>query len=162
MKEIKLTQGKVALVDDEDFEYLNQWKWCAGEHGKTFYVRRNGYINGKRRTIQMHWLIMGDMEGKEIDHKDGNGLNNQRDNLRFGTHRQNGMNCRKRGSKSKYKGVYIQFVDGKCPIIGAGIKLNGKSVYIGRFKTEEEAARKYDEIALKEFGEFANINFKTK
>jgi hypothetical protein len=93
MKEIKLTQGQVALVDDEDFEKINQFKWFAAKKGKTFYATRNITVNGKRKSALMHWYIM---DGKSIDHIDRNGCNNCRNNLRFCTHQENQMNNRKR------------------------------------------------------------------
>jgi len=137
MKEIKLTQGKVALVDDEDFEYLNQYKWYASQG----YAKRRG-------NIMIHQQL-GFYEG---DHLDGNGLNNQKYNLRFCTSAQNNMNRQKRNNcKSKYKGVSRQ---------KHGIKwiayINGK--YIGSYDIEEQAALAYNHKAKELFGEFARLN----
>src|SRR5690348_11276017 len=105
MKKIKLTQGKYALVDDADFEYLNQWKWQAKKCSDTlFYAHRTQRYGlrseNKKHHFKMHKLILKSPKGFEIDHEDGNGLNNQRKNLRICTHSQNGMN-----KKLKSKGV---------------------------------------------------------
>ena len=93
MKEIVLTQGKVALVDDEDHEYLNQFKWCAANNGGTFYAIRKACYDGKWITERMHRVLFDIPPGKEIDHIDHNGLNNQRSNLRIVTRQQNKFNA---------------------------------------------------------------------
>lgn len=156
MKEIQLTQGKVALVDDEDYDYLMQWKWCAHKVYNTYYASRK-YTKSKNplEGSCMHWRIMN---GKMIDHIDGNGLNNQKSNLRFCTNSQNQMNMRSNiNSTSKYKGVCWKTRD---KIWVAQIKLNQKVKHIGSFKNEEDAARAYDAKAKELFGEFARLNFK--
>jgi hypothetical protein len=151
MKEIKLTQNKVALIDDEDYEYLNQFKWYANKVRNTFYAKR-----GRNKTAQqMHRIIMNPPTNMQIDHKDHNGLNNQKFNLRLCTNSQNRMNSIPYG-KSKYLGVSI--FRGKIP--RAQIKVNNKIIYLGQFKTEEAAAREYDEMAKIYHKEFANLNFK--
>lgn len=91
MKLIPLTQGKFALVDDEYYEYLHQWKWCAHRQKHTFYAVRNIVSNGKKKTHAMHRELLNSGI-LYIDHKDGNGLNNQRDNLRIASRGQNAMN----------------------------------------------------------------------
>ena len=159
MKEIKLTQGKVALVDDEDYEYLNQWKWCVTrDHKDNLYAKRSTYINKKKGSLSMHRLIMNTPEEKQVDHIDHNGLNNQKSNLRNCTHTQNCWNKIPCG-KSKYLGVTIYNQKGKYYIKSA-IRIDKKSIHIGQFKTEEEAALAYDNKAKEIFGEFANLNFK--
>jgi len=150
MKEIQLTQGKVALVDDEDFEYLSQWKWYAYKSNSTFYVERE-YIG---KAIKMHRLLMNTPNGMLVDHIDHNGLNNQKSNLRNCTHGQNMQNRRPYG-KSKYKGVI--FSQNR---FRAQITLGKRNLYLGRYKSEIEAAKAYDEVAKKHYGEFANLNFK--
>lgn len=153
-REIQLTQGKVALVDDADYEFLSRWKWHACRSRGKWYARRNERLgNGKRILVQMQHVLCG----KGSDHKDGDGLNNQRDNLRVATHHQNCLNRPpKKGSSSKYKGV-SWYKRGKS--WGAYIKLDGKQYHLGRFSTEEEAARAYDAAALHLHGEFAWLNF---
>jgi hypothetical protein len=149
MKEIKLTQGKVALVDDEDFEYLNRFKWQAAKKRHTFYAVRT--VN--RISIRMHRVIMNYPLGFEVDHKNGNGLNNTRNNLRICSRRQNSFNvpCR---SISGFKGV------GKDKNgYQSAITVNGKRIYLGWYFDPIEAAKKYDLAALKYFGKFAYLNF---
>ena len=153
MKEIKLTQGKVALVDDDDFEALSQFKWYANKIGKTFYVVRKSKDDGKWKTIYMHNEIMC---GKGIDHMDGNGLNNQRSNLRFCTHQENMMNQRKQGNRSSiYKGVSFFKRDNNWE---AYININRKRIRLGNFDSEVESAKAYNDKAIELFGEFANLN----
>jgi hypothetical protein len=151
MKEIKLTQGKVALVDDEDFEYLNQWKWHAHKDRLNYwYAIRT--VSGKR--IPMHRQIMNTPKDRQVDHIDHNGLNNQRSNLRNCTRSQNQMN-RKAFGKSKYIGVNF-----KSNKIVAQIHVHGKKYHLGYFNTEEAAAIARDIASKKYYGEFANLNFK--
>ena len=100
MKQIKLTQGKVALVDDGDFKWLIRWKWYAKESSNSWYAVRNEtkaesaargavYSCNGRRKIRMHNSIMKPVEGMEVHHKDRDGLNNRRDNLEICTHSEN-------------------------------------------------------------------------
>jgi hypothetical protein len=149
MKEIPLTKGLFTQVDDEDFEYLNQYHWRLGTKG---YAESD--INGK--TTGMHRLILNAPKGSEVDHKDHNKLNNQKYNIRICTTSQNQQNKIPRGT-SKYLGVKI--VKGK---IKAAIKVNNKYIHLGTFKTEKQAAFVYDNAAKKYHGEFANLNFKEK
>lgn len=157
MKEIKLTQGKVALVDDEDYEWLNGFKWYAQKGRDTFYAGRAIRVKGKLTTQQMHTLIMGDNPLKlDIDHIKGNGLDNQRHMLRFCTRQQNLMNRKpNKNCSSVYKGVYWNKGEGKWR---AHIRINRKSVHLGYFHVELNAAKAYDMAAIKYFGEFARLN----
>jgi len=160
MKQIPLTQGKFALVDDEDFEYLNQFKWCALKRPHTFYAVRNlPNGKGKQKLIGMHRVILKVTDGEiECDHIDWNGLNNQKSNLRLCTSAQNEKNKKPiEGRASKYKGV--------CWHKGAKkwysqIIIKNKKTYLGCFIDEIEAAKAYDEMAKLHFGEFAYLNFK--
>ena len=149
MKEIKLINSDlVALVDDEDFEYLSQFNWRVGTKG---YAESK--INNK--TTNMHRLILKLSDRKtETDHKDHNKLNNQKYNIRPCSTAQNQMNKMPRGT-SKYLGVKI--VNGK---IKAAIKVGNKYIHLGTFKTEIDAAIIYDYAAVLYHGEFANVNFK--
>jgi hypothetical protein len=156
MKKLKLSQGKVALVDDEDYEWLNQWKWFAHKDCNTYYAGRSEKINGSRKQIWMHRAIMNTPVGLEVDHIDHNGLNNQRSNLRNCTQSQNHMNQSNMG-KSKYKGVSF-FTKKKYKQVRANICVCGSPIYLGSFLTEEEAALAYNEAAKKYFGEFALLN----
>lgn len=159
MKEIQLSRfgknkGKfIALVDDEDFESINQYKWFVMKSRTTIYAARNVRVGGKRTNLRMHWEIMG---GKGVDHKDHNGLNNQKSNLRFCTASENLMNRRKwKNTSSIYKGVCFNKLARKWQ---ANIQTNGKLIHIGLFVSEVDAARAYNEKAIEFFGEFANLN----
>ena len=159
MREIKLTQGKVAFVDDEDYERVNQFKWCANKIGNTFYAARAIRINGKKTIQKMHMFILGDTPGKpQIDHKDGNGLNNWKLNLRPCTNQENAMNQRKpnKNCSSEYLGVYLHKSTGKWL---ARIQIDGKRKHIGYFGNEIDAARAYDAAKKKHSPEFAKLNF---
>lgn len=164
MKEIKLTKGHVALVDDEDFEKLNQYKWHARITPNSIYVRTNIKIKHptrRQKSLHMHRLIMNCPEGMMVDHIDRNGLNNQKHNLRICTRSQNLMNSKKpkEGKTSKYKGVnFIKDQRSHNKPWRAEIRLNRKGIVIGTFKTEKEAALAYNKKALELFGEFSRIN----
>lgn len=157
MKKIKLTRGKFALVDDVDFDYLNQWKWfCEASHhaARDQHIGMDGKKEIKKR-IKMHRLIMDAPGGMEVDHIDGNPLNNQRSNLRVVTHAQNQKNLKiPRHNTSGYKGVYWDKVRQKWI---AAIH-SGKTINLGGFITKEEAAKRYNEAAIERFGEFARLN----
>lgn len=159
MKQIALTQGKCALVDNADFDFLNQWKWCALKNRNKFYAVRGSVDgNGKRILIPMHRQILGLSDPKALgDHKDGNGLNNQRENLRSCT---NAENLRNRpytvNSKTLHKGVYW---DKSHNCFKVQICTSGHQKHIGHFKSIEDAAKAYDEAAKRLHGEFAHLNF---
>lgn len=156
MKEIQLTQGKVTQVDDEDYEYLNQWKWLAHyAHGHNYADRGQwNKVKANMDAIKMHRVIMETPPYLDVDHIDGDGLNNQRSNLRNCTRSVNMQNQKAR-SPSGYKGVYYD-----KGYIRSMIAKNGKLIHLGYFKTEEEAARAYDQKALELYGPNARINFK--
>jgi hypothetical protein len=153
MKEIILTRGMVANVDDEDYEYLNQWKWQARKSRRDYCaIRRERRGHGRKVTFYMHRIIMNAPEGVMIDHKNHNPLDNRRSNLRYCDYSQNNANRRSTGS-SKYLGVHLK--NGR-PV--AQIKTNNKVLYLGSYNTEEDAALAYNEAANKYHGEFANLN----
>jgi hypothetical protein len=153
-KEIPLTHGTVALVDDADYGFLMQWKWRLDNNG---YAARTDYTGGKQRTILMHRVIVN---APEVDHRDTNRLNNQRSNLRAATRSQNTQNSRKApGKSSQYKGVTWNKKLRKWNAqINTGRHLIGK-IHLGTFEIEAEAAKAYDEAARRYYGEYARPNF---
>jgi len=168
MKKIKLTQDQWALVDDEDYDCLNEHRWCAQKHvTKKFYVVRSSPrdSNVKRKHIYMHRVITNAPKGMDVDHINGNPLDNRKDNLRVCTRQQNCMNRRQRSdNKSGYKGVrYMKknknMINERSNPWRAQIMFNQDQVYLGNYKTEQEAARAYDQKAIELFGEFAQLNF---
>lgn len=157
MKKISLTNGKVALVDDCDYEYLMQWRWQANGDK---YARRIVWHQRYGEPIWMHRVIaerMGlDIVGKKIDHFDGNKLNDRRDNLRIATNQQNGSNRgRNRNNTSGYKGVCWHCRRGKWQ---AMIRVDGRLISLGYSPDKIEAAKRYNEAAIEYFGEFARLN----
>ena len=170
MREIKLTQGFVATVDDEDYEWLSQWKWFAYKCSKSFYAGRMNNENGVKAILPMHRAIMGLNKGddKIVDHINHNELCNQRFNLRVCSRRENCRNRLKQKNRaSKYKGVgynvFKYFSKRKQEYVyykpkwSAHIKVD-KLIHLGLFDTEEEAAKVYNLAAIKHFGEFAHLN----
>lgn len=152
MKELRLTQGKIALVDDCDFDALNKYRWWAEKRNNSFYARTK--IN--KINVYMHRHIMKAECDRDVDHKDQNPLNNQRSNLRLCSRAQNQLNKPPRG-KSKYKGVYF---DKRRNKYYAQITIDGKTKSFAYGFTEEDAAKTYDVEAKKLHGEFAHLNFK--
>jgi hypothetical protein len=158
MKEIKLSQtgknrGKyVALVDDEDYDYLNSFRWRVFNSRGLLYAMKHA---GTKKDKHMHRVIMNTPNDAFCDHIDHNGLNNQKSNLRNCTHQQN-MSNRKPYGSSCYLGVY--FSRGKY--IVAQIQVNKELYYLGVCTTEKQAAIRYDAAALYFHGEYCNLNFK--
>lgn len=156
MKEIPLTQGMVALVDDEDYEWLDQWKWYAKLVRGIFYAARSiKKENGKPTTVYMHHQLIGKKEGRRTDHADGDGLNNQRYNLRHVTARQNAQN--KHTPRSS-----------ECPGVSwhkrikkwhAQIVVNGKTNSLGYYTDEYDAYLAYRKAVKELMGEETCILF---
>lgn len=154
MKEIQLTRGFITQVDDEDYEYLNQFNWHILVKGNNIYATTTKKNSKDIGTRLMHRWIMKNPKGMFIDHKDGNGLNNQKNNLRVCTVGQNNMNRFITWGKSRYKGP-VKYKNRWA----AFISLDNKNTYLGSFKEEIDAAKAYDKAAKIHHGEFANINF---
>ena len=161
MRQIPLTRNLVALVDDEDFERLSQFTWYAKPSGKrgNYYAYRSVGCYENYRKIIMHREILPPPQGYFIDHINGNGLDNQKANLRVCTMSENMHNrVKNKNNKSGYKGV--------CAVKGlrdrqwiTQIVVGGKKIRVGYYNDLLEAAHAYDEAAYKYFGEFANVNF---
>lgn len=156
MKRIPLTQGQFALVDDEDYDFLMKWKWYALKGKNTFYAVRDIQIDKKKKTIWLHRVIMNIPEGMFTDHKDHDGCNNQRYNLRNCTKSQNNRNRKKvEGCSSKFKGSCW---NKRAKSWFAYIKVGPKLKSLGYFKNEIEAALAYNIAAKELFKEFAELN----
>lgn len=154
MKEIQLTRGKVALVDDEDYDRINQYKWCAILQKGIWYAHRRGRP-GEPSVVRMSREIMNAVRDEVVDHIDHDGLNNQKVNLRICSQADNSKNRIRRASgvsyTSKYKGVHHRKDSGKwVAYIGARPK-----THLGTFGTEEAAAAAYADASDELYGEFA-------
>lgn len=157
MKEIPLSQGKFALVDDEDYEWLSSWHWYTFKGNTTLYAARKERDGSTYKTVFMHRVVLNAPKAMEVDHINSNGLDNRRENLRNCTRSQNLMNTRIRSDNtSGYKGVTFDKQTGR---FSAKIQINKKCINIGRFDTAEEAAREYDKFAVKYFKAYARTNF---
>lgn len=155
MREISLTQGKITVVDDEDFDRLSQWRWHARKKRNGFYACRNSYDPATQKSdkVYMHHVLISVRKGEQIDHRDGDTLNNQKSNLRRVTRAQNLQNVRvRRHSTTGFVGVHF---DKNLGRFTARIK----NSHLGCYDTAEEAARSRDDAARKDFGEFGTYNF---
>ncbi len=160
MREIMLTQGKFALVDDEDFEELSKYKWHvhASKRSRTHYAARTErLLDGTRRRISMHTQITGNPSG-ETDHADGDGLNNTRGNLRHATSSENALNKGKKSGSysSMFKGVSWHTRSGDWI---AQATFDGRQRWLGSFGSEIAAAIAYDQVSRKHHKGFSVLNF---
>jgi hypothetical protein len=154
MKEIQLTQGKVALVDDEDFEYLNQWRWYLLKSHTNYYAIRTSRPENK--LIQLHRVVIKAKQGEIVDHVNGNKLDNRKINLRICTMAQNCQNRKiSKLNKSGYNGVSWCIRSKKWV---AQIQCENKKIHIGYFINPIDAAKAFNEAAIKFHGEFAKLN----
>jgi hypothetical protein len=158
---IPLTKRKFAIVDSDDYPWLNCFKWHVVEHDGYFYACRRPLASEHRfcRSVWMNRELLNAPAGLLVDHRNHDTLDNRRSNLRLATYVENGRNRRKvarRNKSSKYKGVtYYK----KRNVWRACICVNGRTIWLGEFKSELEAALAYDAAAKKYFGEFACLNF---
>lgn len=152
MKEIVLTNGMVTLVDDGDYEKLMICNWMMDVNGYAYTKR---YPGCSKQTIFMHRIITGAPDGMAVDHRNRVKLDNRSENLRIVNNSQNCWNSGPRQHTSKYKGVSW---DKRCRLWRVSISVNGKAKNCGRYKTQDEAARIYNLMAEKSYGEYAYLN----
>jgi hypothetical protein len=158
MKEILLTRGQVAKVDDEDYLRVSALKWHAQKSRRGFYaMRRLSPAGNNPGYYPMHLFIFGIEKGERVDHRDGDKLNNQKSNLRIATRKQNARAFRTLGKNktSRFRGVSLD----RGSVWRAFLRIGKKCLYLGSFDDETEAARAYDNKARELFGEFACPNF---
>lgn len=159
MREIALNRGYVAYVDDYNYDLVSRFTWyVASNRFSGVYAKTSIWKDWKAHTISMHRLLSGAHPGEEVDHIDGNGLNNTVANLRICCHANNMANMRRHGHHtSNYKGVSW---NSRCCLWVAQLHKKGEHApLIGYFHDEQEAARAYDRKALKVWGPFAHTNF---
>lgn len=148
MKEIKLTQDKVAFVDDEDFEWLNKFKWCAVKSGLNWYA----VMKNVNKTVYMHRLILNASQSIQGDHRNGNGLDNQKENIRLCTHQQNHFNIKNPRADNKIRIKGVRKVNNKFRAV---IEINNKQIHLGYFTSIDDANIVYRQAEVEYFGEFA-------
>ena len=156
MKKIKLTQGRWAIVDNEDFAWLSQWSWCYTRNGETGYAKRTIDLSSRQQTVYMHVEIMRRhrfwKRGKEVDHENTCGCDNRKVNLRPATRKANGANIGLQSNNtSGVRGVTWRK---DCDKWQAQIVVNRKCVYLGSFSDKEEAIKARLKAEVKYFGEF--------
>jgi hypothetical protein len=158
-RRIAMTERRFSIVDPQDFYWLNNFDWCAKTcFGHTYAIR---FVDTPKRgsvMLSMHREIMKAPAGLLVDHRNGDTLDNRRDNLRLATHSQNQANKGKTSinTSSRFIGVHFRKRSGRW---AATIRNEGKKVWLGSYKDEKEAARAYDEAAKKFHREFARLNF---
>lgn len=153
MKTIELTGGLKSIVDDEDYEKLKNFKWrCQRIHSLRYAVS-----GSKEKTVLMHRLILEQKDGVLTDHRNGNGLDNRKENLRSCTHAQNMMSRKiHKNNKSGFRGVYWYVQKRRWR---SEIRFCGRKIYLGLHRDRDKAAISYDNAAKKYFGSFARLNF---
>jgi len=162
MKQIPLTQAKIAIVDDSDYELVSRYKWFAVKNSRSenYYAVRRIDSNGKQTTVLMSRFILGLEAGdkREADHIYHHTLDNRRSNLRIVSHAENQHNQKLRmNMTSLFKGVCHQRNKWRAYIV-----VDGKQIHLGLFEVEIDAAMAYDQKAIELFGDFACLNFPDK
>jgi len=153
-KQIPLTQGKFAIVDDEDYEYLSQWLWYAIRHKGYFYASRANSIkaNGVKKNILMHRVILNAQEDMLVDHENGNTLDNRKSNLRQASHCENMRNRKiQSNNTSGFRGVSFHKLSKKWH---AKISVNGYPKSLGYYETPKEASMVYEKEAERIYGKY--------
>ena len=156
MKRVPLTQGEFAMVDDEDFDLVMRHKWQVKRSPKSDrkYAMATVVVNGKQTTIMMHRLIL-DYYAPLFDHHDGDGLNNQKSNLRKASNVENGRNRKLQKHSSRFKGVHWNKQTNRWT---ASIRINKILKHLGYFDSEVDAAIAYDAESEAHFGQFSKNN----
>jgi hypothetical protein len=156
--EVTLADGNLVMVDEADWPMLEKYTWVTrrGSRNKTLYVATRSADQPRRRYRLMHRLIMGAQRGQLVDHRDGNGLNNRRSNLRFATPQESACNQPKprKDNSTGFRGVRPR----KCGTWQAEIRVNKHLRYLGTFPSAIEAAKAYNYAAIALHGEFASLN----
>jgi hypothetical protein len=157
-RRIYLGEGEWTILDKRDYYLFGNLKWSIGGRDGKFYAIRGVKIEPDEIMIMsMHREIMNAPRGILVDHRNGDNLDNRRTNLRLATPTENSCNRqKKKGCSSQYKGVCFHRRRGKW---ASRIKIHGKSIFLGNFDREEDAARVYDEAAKQYHGAFARLNF---
>ena len=157
-RKIFLGEGQFTILDALDYYRYSSFKWTMGGQGTTVYAVRSTKIGAKITTRRLHREIMNAPKGLLVDHANGDTLDNRRANLRLATHFQNTCNRRKTKSNtsSRFVGLYLEKNSNRWV---THIWHHGKKIYLGRFKSEIDAARAYDKAALEYHKEFARLNF---
>jgi hypothetical protein len=152
---VPLTQGFESVIDSSDIHLIEGFNWYAMRQKQTVYAFRNEIIDGKASLVSIHRTIAGHPHGMQVDHRDGNGLNNRKSNLRIATHQQNNLNRRfSEKNSSGLKGVSWCKERNKWL---SQIQIAGKSFNLGRFDTKEDAYNAYCAYSKKLHGEFGRV-----
>lgn len=166
MKMIPLTKGLFTKVDPIDFEWAKNYTWRAHKSGRNGDIVRHYAVRSVgRQTLRLHRCVLNAKMGEEVDHRNGDTLDNRRENLRFVTRQQNVFNSqkmRRRTSSSHYKGVCrVPHVvtPWRAYIGGSGVGAKTSWKHLGYFSSEVAAARAYDHAAVNLYGNFARLNF---
>ncbi len=150
---VHINGGTAVLIDDEDYDKIKESSWLFSGR----YAYRQVWNKGKGKTEYMHRIIMGNPKNLEIDHINGNGIDNRKSNLRFATHKQNMANQKScKTATSQFKGVCWVKRDKKWE---ASIQTDNRTKHLGYYENEADAAKAYDKEAIKLFGSFARLNF---
>ncbi len=156
MKQIKLTNNKLTIVDNDDYIKYNKFKWYAHYDGYHYYPVRTYRYNGIQKTIRLYRKIMNAKRTEKIDHINGNTLDNRKCNLRICSASENQMNRSKtKKNASGYKGVYWNNYNKKWQV---GITFNKQKIHLGYFKDIKKAAKAYNKAAIKYHKKFAKLN----
>lgn len=157
MKQIQLKNGMFAIVDDDDFNWLSQWKWSAIKTKYGYYADRESHYIRMHREVMSRWVGRPLTDDEEVDHINQNKLDNRKENLRLATSAENKRNRGKQSNNtSGYKGVMWDKATGKWM---ARICIDKKRIYIGWYSDKIDAAKAYDEKAKEVHGQFAQLNF---